>query len=100
MPMYRLLILLVVLMSCGCSYFKDKEDPSETWTAERLYAEAKGALDSGYYTKAIEHYEKLETRFPFGIYAQQSMLDLAYAYYKNEDHDSAVATCDRFLRLC
>ena len=99
MPMYRLLILLVVLMSCGCSYFKDKEDPSETWTAERLYAEAKGALDSGYYTKAIEHYEKLETRFPFGIYAQQSMLDLAYAYYKNEDHDSAVATCDRFIKL-
>ena len=97
--MHRLLILFIVVMSYGCSYFKDKEDPSETWTAERLYAEAKGALDSGYYTKAIENYEKLETRFPFGIYAQQAMLDLAYAYYKNEDHDSSVATSNRFIKL-
>ena len=86
--MRRLFIILLILSISGCSYFSDKDDdPSETWTAERLYAEAKGALDSGYYTKAIEYYEKLETRFPFGVYAQQSMIDLAYAYYKNEEAD-------------
>jgi outer membrane protein assembly factor BamD len=97
--MRRLLIILLILVAGGCSYFSDKEDPSETWTAERLYAEAKGALDSGYYTKAIEYYEKLETRFPFGIYAQQAMIDLAYAYYKNEEADAAIAACNRFIKL-
>jgi outer membrane protein assembly factor BamD len=97
--MQRLLIILLIFTVSGCSYFSDKEDISETWTAERLYAEAKGALDSGYYSKAVEYYEKLETRFPFGVYGQQALLDLAFAYYKSEEPDSAVATCMRFIKL-
>jgi len=39
------------------------------------------------------------TRFPFGVYGQQSLLDLAYAYYKTEDFESAMSACDRFIRL-
>lgn len=78
---------------------KDGEDETRNWTVERLYAEAKGALDAGYYSKAVEYYEFLETRFPFGVYGQQSLMDLAYAYYKSEDFDSAISACDRFIRL-
>ena len=92
--------LLVCLLATSCSYFKgSKDDITEDWSAERLYAEAKGSLDSGNYTKAIEYYEKLEGRFPFGVYGQQALLDLAYAYFKNEDTDSAVATAERFIKL-
>ena len=92
-------ILLISLLLSSCSYFKDEGDVTEEWSAERLYAEAKGALDSGNYTKAIEYYGKLEGRFPFGVYGQQALLDLAYAYYKNEDADSAVSTTERFIKL-
>lgn len=66
---------------------------------ERLYKEAKEALNSGYYSKAVEYYEFLETRFPFGVYGQQSLLDLAYVYYKTEDYESSISACDRFIRL-
>jgi outer membrane protein assembly factor BamD len=93
------LILLVAILS-GCGLFgDDKDNPAQNWTVERLYQEAKGALDSGYYSKAVEYYEYLETRFPFGVYGQQALLDLAYAYHKTNDHDSAVSACDRFIRL-
>ena len=91
-------IFLCVLMA-SCSHFKNKGDATEEWSAERLYDEAKGALDSGNYSKAIEYYGKLEGRFPFGVYGQQALLDLAYAYYKNGDADSAVATAERFIKL-
>lgn len=95
-----ILAVLLSLLLASCSYFKDKDsDETEEWSAERLYAEAKGALDSGSYSQAIEYYEKLEGRFPFGVYGQQALLDLAYAYYKNEDMDSAVATTERFIKL-
>ncbi len=96
-----LLILSSVLLPLGgCAWFGDKDDDTaKNWTVERLYSEARGALDSGYYTKAVEYYEFLETRFPFGVYGQQSLLDLAYAYYKTEAHESAIAACDRFIRL-
>ncbi|MEE9551731.1 MAG: outer membrane protein assembly factor BamD [Gammaproteobacteria bacterium] len=97
--MSRIVILSLILIISGCSYFKDKEDTTETMSAERLYAEARGALDSGDYSKAVDYYEKLEARFPFGVYGQQAILDLAYAYYKNDDSDSAVSAADRFIKL-
>jgi len=86
-------------MLSGCSYFQDKGDETERWTAERLYAEARSALDSGSYDNAVELYEKLEARFPFGTFGQQAILDLAYAYYKNDDPDAAVSTAERFIKL-
>ena len=56
-------------------------------------------MDEGYYSKAVEYYEFLETRFPFGVYGQQSLLNLAYVYYKTEDYDASISACDRFIRL-
>lgn len=96
----RALLYVLALVIAGCAFFKgDEEDATKNWTVDRLYSEAKGALDSGYYSKAVQYYEFLETRFPFGVYGQQSLLDLAYAYYRTEDFDSAVSACDRFIRL-
>ena len=93
-------ICAVILLLGGCAWFGDKDNnAAKNWTVERLYSEAKGALDSGYYSKAVEYYEFLETRFPFGVYGQQSLLDLAYAYYKTEEFESSMAACDRFIRL-
>ncbi|MGI9211671.1 MAG: outer membrane protein assembly factor BamD, partial [Methylococcaceae bacterium] len=62
------------------------------------YTEAKKALASKYYEKAVKFYEKLEARFPFGHYATQAQLDIAYAYYKNDEPDSALAAADRFIK--
>ncbi|MFT5350298.1 MAG: outer membrane protein assembly factor BamD [Planctomycetota bacterium] len=96
----RVLLFILLLASAGCSFFgKDEDESAKNWTVDRLYNEAKGALDSGYYSKAVQYYEFLETRFPFGVYGQQSLLDLAYSYYKTEDFDAAVSACDRFVRL-
>ena len=94
------ILLLALLFVSGCSFFdKDDNNPAKNWTVDRLYAEAKGALESGYYKKAVQYFEYLETRFPFGVYGQQALLDLAYAYYKTEEYDSAISSCDRFIRL-
>ncbi len=92
-------LFLTILAFSACSYFEEKEDVTEQWPAERLYAEARGALDAGYYEKAVELYEKLEARFPFGTYGQQAILDLAYAYHKNDEPDLAISTAERFIKL-
>ncbi len=97
--MSRVIILICILLCAGCSYFQDKEDYTQDWTAERLYAEARGQLDSGNYTKAVELYEKLEGRFPFGVYGQQALLDLAYAYFKNDEPDASISAANRFIKL-
>ena len=93
------MFFLVIFSLIGCSYFDEKEDPTKDWDADRLYAEAKGTLDQGNYTQSVKFYQQLEARYPFGKHAQQALLDLAYSYFKNEEHDASIAACNRFIKL-
>jgi outer membrane protein assembly factor BamD len=93
------LISLLVLALGGCGLLpKGGEDETKDWSVSKLYSEARAALNSGEYETAIKHYQTLEARYPFGRHAQQALLDLAYAYYKFEEPESAVATADRFIK--
>jgi outer membrane protein assembly factor BamD len=90
---------LLVLCLAGCGLFPDKPDPTAGWSAARLYKEAKDELDSGNYEQAIKYYESLESRYPYGRYAQQAQLEIAYAYFKQSEQASGIAAVDRFLKL-
>lgn len=94
-----LLAVLFALFATGCGLLPDEVDETAGWSANKLYNEAKGAMGDGAYDKAIKLYEKLEARYPYGRYAQQAQLEVAYAYYKQDERASAVAACDRFIRL-
>jgi outer membrane protein assembly factor BamD len=86
------------LLLAACSS-GDKYDPTAGWSAEKLYTEAKDALNDGKYDQAIKYFESLEARYPYGRYAQQAQLEVAYAYYKQGEQASAVAAVDRFIKL-
>ena len=96
--MKRSLALFLGLALAACS-FLDKQDPNASMSAEKLYAEAKDALDGGQYDLAIKRYEALEARFPYGRYSQQGQLEVAYAYYKQNEQASAVTAAERFIKL-
>ena len=96
------LVLLGAVCSAllsGCSIFGDEQDITKDWSAERLYSAAKERLENKDYEKAIGYYEKLEARYPFGPHSQQAQLDIAYAYYRNDESGAAVAAADRFIKL-
>lgn len=65
----------------------------------KLYSKAKEAMKAENYKKAIQIYETLEANYPFGDYAAQTQLDIAYAYYKNQDYEAAIAATDRFIKI-
>lgn len=67
-------------------------------SVEESYAEAKESLDSGDYETAITLYETLQSRYPYGRYAQQALLETAYAYYKKGEPEPAISTADRFIK--
>lgn len=93
-----LYLLLSATLLAGCSSTEEK-DNTVNWSAERIYAEASGALREGNYEKAIKNYELLEARYPYGVYAAQAQLDIAYAYSKFDEPDAAIDALDRFIRL-
>ncbi|HEX8989381.1 MAG TPA: outer membrane protein assembly factor BamD [Rhodocyclaceae bacterium] len=94
-----LLAVLFALAGAGCGLLPDQADETVGWSANKLYSEATAAMQDGAYDKAIKLFEKLEARYPYGRYAQQAQLEVAFAYYRQEEKASAVAACDRFIRL-
>ena len=92
------LLALATLTLSACGLFPSKEEESKNWSASKFYTEAKAALKEGDYGEAIKLYEQLEARYPFGPYAQQAQLEVAYAYYKDQEPESAVAAADRFIK--
>ncbi len=67
-------------------------------SAEELYRQAKTELDNESFNTAIKLYETLQSRYPYGQYAQQSMLEMAYAYYRTSEPEPAISTADRFIK--
>ncbi len=94
-----LTLLLLALLLTGCASLFDQEDETKDWSAQKFYAEASAALGEGDYEIAIKYYEGLESRYPFGKYATQAQLDVAYAYYKHNEPESAIAAANRFIKL-
>ena len=94
-----ILFSLVTLSGCGLIGSDDEDDIADNWPEDKLYFAAKEELDVGACGGAIEFYEKLQTRYPFGPYAAQAQLELAYCYYKSDEPGSAIAAVDRFLKL-
>src|ERR1035438_9256951 len=94
-----ILALLAASLIAGCGLLPDQIDETAGWSANKLYAEAKNAMADGTYDKAIKLYEKLESRYPYGRYAQQAQLEVAYAYFKQQEPASSIGACDRFIRL-
>jgi outer membrane protein assembly factor BamD len=92
-------LLAATLTLGGCGLLPEVVDETAGWSAQKLYGEAKDNLNSGNYERAVKLFETLEARYPFGRYAQQAQLEIAYAYYKDNEPISAIAACDRFIKL-
>jgi outer membrane protein assembly factor BamD len=92
--------LLLVLFLAGCGIFSGQE-PDETigWSAQRLYGEAKDSMSSKQWDQAIKYFEKLEARFPYGRFAQQAQLEIAYCHWKADERAAALAAAERFIKL-
>jgi outer membrane protein assembly factor BamD len=91
--------LTFVVSLGGCTAFGEKEDETKNWSAQRLFTEGKQEIGNGNYERAVKLFETLEARYPFGRYAQQAQLELAYAYYRDDEPAQAIAAADRFIKL-
>jgi len=92
-------LALLLLVTSGCSLLPEQIDKTKDWSANRLYSAAKEELSQKNYEQAIKYFESLEARYPFGKYAQQAQLEIAYAYYKFDEPDLAIAAADRFIKI-
>src|SRR5215510_1104626 len=91
--------IALALVLGGCGIFSDKSEGKKDWTAAEFYGAAKTEFDNHNWDAAIKLYEALESKFPFGRFAQQAQLEVAYSYYKQGETAQALSAVDKFLKL-
>lgn len=93
-----ILLLLVSLALWGCS--SNDELPEMADTGEQdMYRQVQEFIANESYSEAVRGLQLLESRYPFGKYAEQAQLELIYAHYQAYEHEAAVEAADRFIRL-
>ena len=90
-------IFIVSIMISSCS--SNEEMPDERLLEKELYDQAQFRLKDGSYSMAIRSLEALESRFPFGRYAEQAQAELIYAYYMNSQFEASQSAAERFINL-
>jgi outer membrane protein assembly factor BamD len=94
------LLSLVLAIVAACSSNEELELPPGANSSEyELYQEAQRYLRSENFELAVQALQLLESRFPFGRFAEQAQLELIYAHYNNFEHEAAIEAADRFIRL-
>ena len=92
---FMVLICISTLYACS----SNEEKPDERLIEKELYDQAQTRLKNENYSTAIISLETLESRFPFGRYAEQAQAELIYAFYKNFEYEASRSAADRFINL-
>ena len=89
-------LITIILVLSACASEKDK---IAAGSEKDIYQRAQYALNHSSWDAAVEYLQLLEEHYPFGVYAEQLQLELIFAYYQSDEHEAAIASADRFIRL-
>ena len=94
------LLFSLLLFISGCSWFGGDDDELIADSGEQqMYREAQRHLKNENFSLAVRSLQGLESRYPFGQYAEQAQLELIYAHYSGYEFAAANEAADRFIRL-
>ena len=93
---FLFVILALILSGCGSN---SKDERYNNLAPDKIYRQGVKNLKKKRYTQAIEDFEALESRYPFGEYADKAQLGAVYGYYANDDYPSALPAVERFIRM-
>ena len=88
-------IILASIFLVACS-----SEPEIVEQPEKIYYDqAQRRMAAGNFFSAIESLEAIETRYPFGKYAEQAQIELIYAHFMLSEYEAAHSSAERFIRL-
>ena len=98
----RLITLLIMSVGLsGCALFEGDDELEVDLNSgeQQMYRRAQRFLDTSNFDLAISALQQLESRYPFGKYAEQAQLELIYAHHGAYQSEAAIEAADRFIRL-
>jgi outer membrane protein assembly factor BamD len=95
---YTLLVIVLAGLA-ACSGNDELPDIAADTGEQQIYEDARRYATNRNFDLAVRSLQLLESRYPFGKYAEQAQLELIYAHYGAYEHEAAVEAADRFIRL-
>jgi outer membrane protein assembly factor BamD len=92
-------LVAAALIVAGCHGLPQKTDETAVWSNQKLYSEAQDALSGSDWGKCAKYFESLQGRDPFGRFAQQAQINVAYCNWKDGETAAADQAVDRFIKL-
>lgn len=90
--------ILTSLALAGC-LGTDELEVAQDSGEQQIYREAQRYLEARNFDFAIRALQTLESRYPFGKYAEQAQLELIYAHHGAYQPEAAIEAAERFIRL-
>ena len=91
--LFCLTIVSFLMVSCS-------SDGPEIEQPEKIYYDqAQRRMANKNFIGAIESLEAIESRYPFGKYAEQAQIELIYAFFMNGEPEAAHSASEKFIRL-
>lgn len=98
---YSLAVFLLLTLAACSNLINENSDADKSGkaaSADVMYSDAKKKLNGGDYEEAIKQFESLQSHYPYGRFAQQAQLEIAYAYYRQNEAESAITAADSFIK--
>ena len=87
--------ILPMLFLSGCN-----SDGPVVEQPEKVYYDlAQRRMKANNFFSAIESLQAIESRYPFGRYAEQAQSELVYAYFMNGEDEASHEAAEKFIRL-
>ena len=93
--MLRALLIVLLLITTGCSWLKPQ--PTPLLPAEELYQLGETELDKKRYPEARDQFRKVVERHPNSSYAPRARFLIGESYYREPDFDKAAKEFEAFL---
>lgn len=98
------LIVVGLVAASGLAGCAGHKKPATTLSyqerpAEVLYAVGAKRLDAGAWGEATQYFDEVERQHPYSEWSRRSILMEAYAHYRADQYEDAIATADRFIQL-
>lgn len=94
---FKLLGTLLLVVLAGCS--TTEEEPYVEKPVEDLYNKAMDLMEAGKYDKAAENFDEVERQHPYSPWATKAQIMSAYAHYRGQKYDRAIAALEAFTQL-
>jgi outer membrane protein assembly factor BamD len=99
LPILLATLAAVALGACGSSAKKKQKFAYVERPVEQIYQDATRSMERKRYDEAVELFGEVERQHPYSPWARRAMLMKAFAHYRQNDYEEAIAAVDQFISL-